>query len=395
MATKIFDISIEDAAQGWVDLGSYDAALFLIRHGRRPIGKVTVPVVNGAVAPGAVSAAIGRDIIENLAASIAAADLSAGAESRPMPSASIVICTRERPDDLRRALQALVRLPDQGQEVLVIDNCPTTNATEQVVAEFAGVRYVLEGRKGLNNARNRAMREAKGDIVAFIDDDAVADPEWLSALVASFADARVDCVTGLTMPLELESPAQELFEAMSGFSRRGFRPRSFQAPGTHPLDTGKIGAGANMAVRRNLIDRIGIFDPALDAGTATQSGGDHEYFTRILRGGGRILYVPTALNWHRHRRSHAELVSAIGGYGTGVYAAWTRSFLTEGEWGVLRRALGWFRHDQLPTLIRSYLRPGTTLPRDVLWAELRGCLKGPGAYLRARANARRLGHDDV
>ena len=393
MATRIFDISVEETAQGWTGLEGYQAALFLIRCKGRPVGKVTVPVRQGAVAPGAVRRALSGEIVEAVAEVLTEAELRTGSvRPGPVPTATVAICTRERPDDLQRALDALMRLDGPGQEILVIDNCPATDATRAVVAGFPAVRYVCEPRKGLNNARNRALAEAQGEVVAFIDDDAVADLGWLAALVQPFADARVDCVTGLTMPLELESPAQELFESMSGFSRRGFRQRVFQAPGTRPLDTGRIGAGANMAVRRDLIGRIGPFDPALDAGTETQSGGDHEYFTRILKGGGRILYEPAALNWHRHRRSHAELVAAIGGYGTGIYAAWTRSLLSEGEWGVFRRALGWFVHDQLPTLVWSYLRPAMTLPRDVLWAELRGCARGPGAYLRARAKARRAGH---
>lgn len=392
MPTKILDIAIEETVRGWTGLAGYDAALFLVRHGTRPIGKVTVPVVDGAILPGRVRGAITARMIDALAASMSEAELQAGRAKVILPSATVAICTRERPVDLHRALTALVALDDLGQTVLVIDNCPRTDATQTVTAGFPGVRYICEPQKGLNNARNRALAEAEGEIVAFIDDDAVADAGWLAALVAPFADARVDCVTGLTMPLELETPAQELFESLSGFSRRGFSLRVFQAPRTRPLETGQIGAGANMAVRRDLLARIGPFDPALDAGTETQSGGDHEYFTRILRGGGRIIYQPSALNWHRHRRSHAELVSAIGGYGTGVYAAWTRSFLSEGEWGVFRRAFGWFIHDQLPTLIRSYRRPATTLPREVLWAELKGCAKGPGAYLRARAQAREAGH---
>lgn len=391
MATRILDIPLEDAGQDRGGFTGYDRALFLLRAGERPVGQVTVPVRDGRVCGATVRRMIDRTTFDLAAAVIAEAGLFAPA---PLPDLSITaaICTRERPDDLRRALDALTRMEVKGAGILVIDNCPATDATRAVAAAFPGVRYIMEPRKGLNNARNRALREAGTDIVAFIDDDAVADRFWLRAILRRFADDAVMAVTGLTMPYELENDAQEDFEALAGFSKRGFHGRSFQKPQTHPLATGQIGAGANMAIRTRAIAEIGAFDPALDAGTATQSGGDHEYFTRILRAGHRIVYEPAALNWHRHRRTRDELRAAVHGYGVGVYAAWTRSFLTEREWGVFRRAFGWFIHDQFPALLRSWLRPTPDHPRDIIWAELSGCLKGPGAYLRARRLARRSGH---
>ncbi len=391
MATKIFDVALQDAAQDRTGIESYDRALFLLREGRCPVGQVTVPVRTGRVSGAEVARAITASTVE-LAAAVRAEGKLRGDVSRQRLSATAAICTRERPDDLRRALSALVRLKPRAP-ILVIDNCPTTTATREVVDEFPDVRYVMEPNKGLDNARNRALREADTDIVAFIDDDAVADRYWLDAIVKAFVDPEVGCVTGLTMPYELENDAQEQFERLAGFSKRGFIRRVFQMPRTHPLATGQIGAGANMAVRRAIIGKIGYFDPALDAGTPTQSGGDHEFFTRVLRGGYSIVYEPAALNWHRHRRTPDELLKAVHGYGVGVYAAWTRSLLIDREFGVLRRSLGWFAHEQLPTLIRSYIHPDAVAPRAVILAELRGCLKGPFAYLKSRRIAREAGHE--
>ena len=390
MATRIFDIALEDAAQDRTGIESHDRALFLLREGRRPVGQVGVPVRAGRVSGAEVARAI-TALTFDLAAVVRAEDKLRSDVSRQPPTATVAICTRERPDDLRRALSAVAGLRPQAP-ILVIDNCPATTATREVVDEFPDVRYVMEPNKGLDNARNRALREADTDIVAFIDDDAVADRHWLDAIVKAFADPEVGCVTGLTMPYELENEAQEQFERLAGFSKRGFVRRVFQMPGTHPLATGQIGAGANMAVRRAIIGKVGHFDPALDAGTPTQSGGDHEFFTRVLRGGYAIVYEPAALNWHRHRRTSDELLKAVHGYGVGVYAAWTRSLLIDREFGVLRRSLGWFVRDQLPSLIRSYIRPDAAVPRAVILAELRGCLKGPFAYLKSRRIAREAGH---
>ncbi len=386
MATKIFDIDLSETAEPRTGLEAYANALFLLRSGGRPVGKVTVPVRDGQTSPRTLRRSVSDQQLALASRTHWLARL-APTDQPPLPTATIAICTRERPDDLRRALASLTA-PPQGQEVLVIDNCPATDATRAVVAEFPGARYVLEPLKGLNNARNRAIAEAGTEVLAFIDDDAVADPDWLAELVRPFADVRVMCSTGLTMPLELETEGQEKFESLSGFSMRGFYGRSFRSPPHNPLVAGDIGAGVNMALRLAFVPKIGLFDPALDAGTATQSGGEHEYFTRILKAGGIIEYTPRALNWHRHRRSREELKKALWGYGVGVYAAWTRTFLADRDWGVFLCAFAWFRHDQLPALIRSYRHPSPALPSDLLWAQLGGCMEGPFAYLRARRLAK-------
>ncbi|HSK09443.1 MAG TPA: glycosyltransferase, partial [Vicinamibacterales bacterium] len=236
---------------------------------------------------------------------------------------------------------------------------------------------------GLNAARNRALREARHDLVAFTDDDAVVDPGWLAALARNFEDPRVLCSTGLTMPAELETEAQELFEVYTPFSR-GFDRRVFDPTSTSPLAVGPVGAGANMALRRSILDRVGEFDEALDGGTPTRSGGDHEMFSRILASGFHIVYDPAALSWHRHRRTMEELRETVRGYGTGVYAMWTRALLTGRDYGVFKQAYLWLRHGQVPELLRS-LRPATRrVPLRLLAAEWRGCLAGPRAYLVSR-----------
>ena len=143
-----------------------------------------------------------------------------------------------------------------------------------------------------------------------------------------------------------------------------------------------------MALRRSVLQQLGPFDEALDAGTRTRSGGDAEMFSRILSAGYRIAYDPQALNWHRHRRTWRELRRMAYGYGVGVYAAWTRSFLVEHETGMLQPALSWFARRQLPTLIRSALQPcGITF--DLILSELRGCAAGPWAYLASRRAVRK------
>lgn len=367
----------------------YDLAVALVRVNGVPVGKVTV----GVSPSGAIDARELREaVLHGLAAEISVERvrqslLGADAYAPVATSATVVICTRERPDDLRRCLGAVTSLPDDGQEILVVDNRPETDATRAVAAEFPTVRYVREDRRGVNAARNRAFAEARGAVLAFVDDDAVVDAAWLRELAAPFADPEVMCVNGLTMPLELETPAQELFETLTGFSRRGFHGRQFHWPPQDPLHVSPTGAGANMALRRSALDIVGPFDLALGPGTPSESGDENEFYSRVLRAGYRIIYQPRAVNWHRHRRTPEELRRVMYGYGVGVYAFWTRAFL-DGEWGVLRHAWGWFRHDQGPNLVRTLVRPGRATEHRLQRAELIGCIQGPFKYLKARAMAR-------
>lgn len=384
MPTAVLELDLNVPLPSIQAEARYDHALFLIRMSGRPVGRVELPLVEGSVPPDVLSTAI----LEAAGWGLWEETLRHWLEgpSPPtgnLPTATVAVCTRDRPDDLKRCLDGLMDLPDDGQELLVVDNAPGTDATRALVASYPKVRYVREDRPGLDCARNRALREARGEIVAFTDDDSVPDPNWLRALLPAFADPLVLCATGLTMPLELETEAQEWFERMSTFNR-GFRRRVFDLTNHNPLAAGPVGAGVNMALRRRVVDVVGPFVEALDAGTPTQSGGDHEMFVRILRNGYRIVYEPQALNWHRHRQSWEALRKALYGYGVGVYAGFTHHLIEHREWGVFRLAWGWFRHSHAKQLARIVLRRPTAPPLGLVLAELRGCFVGPWAYLVSR-----------
>lgn len=365
----------------------YDRCMLIFRLHGQPVGRAWIATTGDMLEAAKVhdaASALGPD------AARAWAEQWLDFDERPRrgvaPTLAVAVCTRERPDDLARALEAISRLEPAPHEILVVDNAPATPATREVVARFPAVRYVLEPRQGLNHARNRALRSATADIVAFTDDDAVPEPGWAAALAVNFADPRVLCVTGLTLPLELETPAQELFEAHCSFVR-GFARRVFDGRVDHPLHVSRVGAGASLALRRSAPALIGWFDERLDAGTPTKSGGDHELFMRVLSHGYRIVYEPRAVSWHRHRRTDAELLDVVRGYGTGVWAMWTGALIERRDPGVLRLAWNWFRWDHLPVLRSpSRWRSGG---RDALRrAELRGCLAGPRAWLQSRRTAR-------
>jgi glycosyltransferase involved in cell wall biosynthesis len=390
MATAVLDLELNQLPSEITGLENYGRALILIRLNGRPVGKVWLPVaagrIDGAELRTALIDAGGALLWERWLHDRLGWEERRSATS-PLPAATVAICTRDRPEDLGRCLDGIMRMSDDGQEVLVIDNCPSTDATRRLVESHQSVRYVCEERPGLNVARNRALSEARNPIVAFIDDDAVPDRGWLRALAANFDQPLTLCVTGLTMPLELETAAQEWFERHNPFSK-GFKRAVFRGIQADPLRVGRVGSGVNMALRKTAPELVGFFDEALDAGTLTRSGGDHEMFSRILTAGYNIIYDPAALSWHRHRRNWEDLRQTLYGYGVGAYAFMTRRLLMEGEFGVLKIAWEWFRGQQFPNLLRSFLRRPGSMPFDLIAAELRGCMAGPRSYFAARKRLR-------
>src|SRR5262249_34776814 len=128
----------------------------------------------------------------------------------PHMDVTIVVCTHQRAASLRRTLLSVIEQARASEvEIIVVDNA-SSDDTSAVVKNFPSVRYLREERLGLCHARNRGWQEASAPFVAFLDDDAVAAPGWLSALRGAFADgnAAVGCVGGPVVPdWEVPAPA--------------------------------------------------------------------------------------------------------------------------------------------------------------------------------------------
>jgi hypothetical protein len=106
-----------------------------------------------------------------------------------LPLVTVAVCTRDRTTDLALCLDALSHLDYPHLDVLVVDNAPTDEATKELVqTKYPHVRYVCEPRPGLDWARNRATIEAKGEIIAYTDDDVIVDSGWVKALARVFAE---------------------------------------------------------------------------------------------------------------------------------------------------------------------------------------------------------------
>lgn len=359
-------------------------ALVLLRLGPEVIGQAVVPVVDGHVPLASLEA-----VTKSHAWRMWQMRFSDDCPAEPAARASVVVCTRNRTRDLRNCLESLAPLADAGHEIIVVDSCPSDESTARLVAGYAQVRYIREPRPGAGIARNRGLLAARLEFVAFTDDDAQVDPSWLASLLRNFGDPAVALVTGLTMPSELDTPAQIWFEITHGFNR-GFERAEFDYFTLHPLAAGRVGASVNMAVRRGVLEEVGLFDEALGPGTPARCGEDHEFFYRILACGRRVVYDPSALVWHRHRRDWRSLRSALYGYGVGVFAWWTRALLVHHEVSLLKVGPAYLLQHHVRNVMRSMLRSTGAPPLGLALAELWGALMGPYAYLRSRrATAKR------
>ncbi|RUM23171.1 glycosyltransferase [Rhizobium vallis] len=296
---------------------------------------------------------------------------------------SILICTKDRPDQLRRCLASIPEQSLRPIEIIVVDNASAGDETRRVVEE-AGATYIREDRVGLDYARNAALRAATTEFVAFTDDDVVLHERWLENLMKAFDRPDIACVTGLVLPGELATPAQFIFEKHWGFGRgyirQDFNQDFYVSHARYGAPVWTIGAGASQAFRRKVFDEIGLFDVRLDMGAAGCSG-DSEYWNRLLHHGHVCRYEPTAVSWHFHRKDMKGLAKQIYQYMSGHVAALLVQYQNTGNNGNLRRILVSFPK-YYARRVRRRFRKGATSNDFFLKQEVLGSVNGALYVLR-------------
>jgi GT2 family glycosyltransferase len=379
----------------------------LVRLHGAPLGLIECPLVDGVLTGSQLRAAITRELGDAEAAHLArcaAADScpSWGPEPEHWPFVSVVVCTHERPDSLADCLASLAAVDYPTLEIVIVDNAPRTTRTRELVEGWpdARLRYVCAEIPGLSAARNYGVERARGEIVAFTDDDVKVDPNWVRGLVRGFGRREdVGLVTGLVLAAELESPSQGLFERKVTWGA-ALLPRLFAVGSSVPAVTmtpfncGMVGAGASFAARRSTLIEIGPFDEALGAGTPSRGGEDLDYFRRVLVGGRAIAFEPASLVWHYHRRDMESLRRQMLGYGSGLTAFAFKQLLVAQTRGEALRdvpsALGRLTSEGTNSAAEGRLDDVGDLPRELLVRELVGMGQGPILYLRGRKAMRRL-----
>ena len=403
----------------------YRRALCLVRLHTRPLGQVELQLDEHGVSAHKYAPIIWRTLSEKInehlredglpaVAGLSAMGLSnsntpACLEEREQflahaPYVSIIVPTRDRPERIQACMRSLMALHYPKYEIIVVDNAPSTTATadfiQQTYRDVPQVRYICEDRPGVSRVRNRGMMAAQGEILAFTDDDVVIDRYWLAELVRAFSLADdVACVTGLVLPLELETPAQFWVEEYGGFSK-GFERRVFDMAENHPktplypYTAGSLGTGASMALKASFLRSVGGLDLALGPATPAQGGEDLAVFFQAVMRGYKLVYEPASVAYHPHHREYADLRKQIYNYGVGLVAYLMKNlldnprllfdFVTKVPYGL---------YFALSARSSKNRKKSSHYPKELTRLERAGMVYGPFAYLHSRWTMRNVRKD--
>ncbi len=254
-------------------------------------------------------------------------------EAGPGSSVSVAICTRDRVEELGRCLRALRRLEFQQFELVVANNGSREENIKELCSEF-GAKYIRVEEPGLSFARNSAALACTGQIVAFIDDDAVAEPGWLPNLLNDFEDPSVMVITGRVNPLlantdtspissrsvsSPDEPSERIVldkNSEDWFARANF---------------GGLGIGCNMAFRRSAWDIWPGFDARLGRGAPIAGWEEHFAFFELIEKGYRVVHAPLSAVRHGEpktmievRRAYLRALGAVSAYMTMLFAEFPR-----------------------------------------------------------------------
>jgi O-antigen biosynthesis protein len=238
------------------------------------------------------------------------------------PFVSVVVPVRNAERTLADCIRSLLRLeyPATRREILIVDNS-STDASATIARGFPIV-HVSEPRRGPSHARNTGIQRSHGDVIAFTDADCIVTSQWLRGLIAAFEENDVDAVAGEILPF----PPQTWAEYYMAERRSHWQRAALGAERPYIVT-------ANVAFRRKIFERIGLFDPRFPTGQ------DQDLSWRFFRAGLVCRYAPTAIVFHRHRSTTWQFFKQQLGWGRGV--ALLRRYHRL-PWG-LRRELGEYR----------------------------------------------------
>jgi GT2 family glycosyltransferase len=231
---------------------------------------------------------------------------------------SLIVCTRNRTSSLDACLEHIGHLESPGAWELVIVDNGSSDGTANLLMDFAEqapfrVVVVEEPRCGLGRARNAGIAAATGEILAFTDDDCYVSPDFLKQILEVFKDQRIGYMGGRVL---LYDPTDLPETIRTETKIRLIEAHSF-------IRAGEL-QGANMAVRKSLVAKIGAFDPEFGAGSRFCSGEDADFQARASASGATGIYHPGPLVWHHHGRKPGKRYEKLMRgyhYGRGAYYA--------------------------------------------------------------------------
>jgi GT2 family glycosyltransferase len=265
---------------------------------------------------------------------------------RRAAAASVLICTRNRPQLLTDTLRSVLAADPLPGEVVIVDQSDEVNATAAGLRQAGcAVRYFHSPTVGASRARNEGLRLAERDWVVLLDDDMLVERAWLTTLLAGLPAAEMPIATGNVLPAPPEGAAGVIPPAALVQRDEGtFRGRQ-QAD---------VIPGANVALPRASALAVGGYDERLGPGTRFPAAEDNDFGHRLMLLGCEVHHVPAAVTLHRAWRSRSELVRLRWAYGRGKGAFYAKHAGLRDRW-MVRRALA--------DLGRRLRRAFTSLPR--------------------------------
>jgi glycosyltransferase involved in cell wall biosynthesis len=228
-----------------------------------------------------------------------------------IPQISVIVPTRNRASRLPPFFEALCRIQSVlAYEIIVVNNGSTddTGLIAKGYFDRLGDRFILidEPRRGVAYAKNAGLKLARGEIVAFFDDDCYPAPDFIDAVWLSFRRPEVGFIGGR---VELFDPADVSLTVLTDKQSRHFPPKQL-------IMTGEL-LGANMAFRVEVIRRIGEFDVLFGPGAAVASCEDNDYIQRASNAGYFGTYDPNVVVYHHHRRRAEHVARLTKNYSIG------------------------------------------------------------------------------
>lgn len=225
-----------------------------------------------------------------------------------MPTVSVVVPTRDRPEQLSRCVASVRAALRAGDELIVVDSASVRADAVLAAAEPHADRVLRVERPGVDRARNVGWRAARHDVVLFTDDDVVVDPGWAEGFAAAAAaHPEAGFLTG-----RIEVPPGEPYPRREIALKRETEPQVFDR-----ASVVNLGHGASMASRRPVLEHVGGWDEALGSGGHFRSAPEVDLFDRILAAGYLGYYVPAALAFHEQWRDMDQIERLDFGYGIG------------------------------------------------------------------------------
>lgn len=270
---------------------------------------------------------------------------------------TVILCTFNRRQSLLEALESVAasKLPDNFTwEVLVVDN-NSTDGTRAVVEEYCRryprrFRYLFEPRQGKSHALNSGIRESKGEILAFVDDDVTVEPTWLQNLTSSLYGDEWAGAGGKIL-LERTCPPPRWLALDGPYSLAGVLV--FFDRGDKPGQLDWAPYGTNMAFRKVMFEKHGGFRTDLGPNTANEiRGEDTEFGRRLMSAGERLRYEPFAIVYHSvpEKRLRKEyFLNWYFDFGRALVREWGRG---SDIWGIPRPYFSILK--KIPTSMAAY-----------------------------------------